>query len=57
MKTAWKTRPTMSAIYSTRNANDPASRVPNPLFSPLPNVAPEIYKQKGWNERIYYIFN
>ncbi|WVY94605.1 hypothetical protein V8G54_033693 [Vigna mungo] len=32
----------MSATYSTRNANDPAKRVPNPLFSPLPNVAPTV---------------
>ena len=31
-----------------RNANDAASRVPNPLFSPLDNVAPAIReKPKG----------
>jgi len=42
MKTALKVRPGACATYSMRNANDPASRVPNPLFSPLHNVAPEI---------------
>ena len=42
MKTARKIRPGASATYSIRNANDPAKRVPNPLFSPLDNVAPAI---------------
>ena len=42
MKTARKIRPGASATYSIRNANDPANRVPNPLFSPLDNVAPAI---------------
>lgn len=40
MKTAWKTLPDSSAIYSMRNANDPANSVPSPLFSPLYSVAP-----------------
>lgn len=55
MKTARKIRPGASAIYSVRNANDAASRVPNPLFSPLDNVAPTIReKPKGM---LQYLLN
>ena len=40
MKTARKTRSDSFAMYSMKNANDPASSVPNPLLSPLHKVAP-----------------
>ena len=42
MKTARKTWPEVVAIYSIRNANEPANTVPRPLFSPLHKVAPVI---------------
>lgn len=42
MKTARKTWPEVVAIYSMRNANEPANTVPRPLLSPLHRVAPII---------------
>lgn len=40
MKIALKTWPEAVAIYFIKNASDPAKSVPNPLLSPLHNVAP-----------------
>lgn len=44
MKTARKMWPDSVAMYSMKNAKDPANSVPNPLLSPLHKVAP-IYFQ------------
>ena len=46
MKTARKTCPVFSAMYPMKNASDPATRVPNPLLSPLHKVAPIIKRKK-----------
>jgi len=42
MKINRKIQPDSFAMYSMKKANDPASSVPNPLFSPLHKVAPVI---------------
>ena len=42
MKTARNTWPEEVAIYSIKNANEPANTVPRPLFNPLHRVAPII---------------
>lgn len=44
MKIARKILPESLATNSMKNAKDPAISVPNPLFSPLHNVAPELNK-------------
>jgi len=42
MKIARKILPESLATNSMKNAKDPAISVPNPLLSPLHNVAPEL---------------
>lgn len=44
MKIARKILPESLATNSMKNAKDPAISVPNPLLSPLHNVAPELNK-------------
>jgi len=42
MKIPPRILPEWIATHSIKNAKDPAISVPNPLFNPLRNVAPEI---------------